>query len=282
MKKQERIRKISSAVNSYFSQGLTADKSVIDFLDTAYGLSNQTEISKFFEGGDDYSAVLDLLSYPPESIRIIIEEFIPAEGFRDEEIKNITQSFSGSQFKIFILFKDLKISLSNEDSILCYERFIKRLNLDLAFNYFENIQPVNNYEGITSIKALMRMKKFLLNEDNFPFFKDLIHNFHSSECNNETGLLYLIEQSASILKNTNKKPFEILSEKKHFFENAITEAEEFTQLLKTYSMEFIMLKRIQPPLISIDEAQSMISIINLLTSIVYREIIPPLLNVIVE
>lgn len=276
------IKKISSMINDFLSGGLIPDDDTLNFIKSGYGLSEPAGISSFIECGDDSGAVIEMLSYPPDSFRESVEELIPKEGFTTDEIKCIKDTLLASPLKIFILFNNTKIFLTPEDSLFCSVRFLQRLNLNLNLDYFDDLNSLTDKSYIYNVKAYLRKKKFNTRDENFLFINDLIYNYQSAKNSSDAEFKILIEAAADLLNGSDKRAMDILSEKKYFYENAVSEAEEFTRMLKTYSMEFIMLKRIQPPLISVDESRSRIHIIDRLTSIVYRMIIPSAQNIILD
>jgi len=279
---KEHIKKISFAVKEHISLGLVPDNDTIDFIRSAYGLVDADEISSFIESGDDGGAVIDLISYPADVLRDSIEKFIPPQGLLTDEIKFIKDNITGSSGRLFILLNDRRIFLPDGDTLSFYNRFLQRLNLDVSLNYIDEPEISVNKNNIFKTRALLRKKKFISGNDGYLFMNDLIQNYYPVNNVSETDLSDLVNAAADFLNGSDERPFDILSEKKYFYENAMAESEHFDRMLKAYSMEFIMMKKIQPPLISIDEARLKIQVIDRLTSIVYRMVIPSVMNVIID
>ena len=277
-----KIKKISSMINSCLSGGLIPDNETINFIKSGYGLSEPEEISCFIENGDDSGAIIEMLSYPADSFRESIEELIPLEGFSISEIHCIEKIFPAIHVSIFILFNNRKIFLTKEDSLTCRKRFLQRLNLDLPMNYFAGLNIFTDIINIRFVKAYLRKKKFHSNYENHLFLNDLIFNYQSVKNNSADEFKILLGKSVDFLSGSDRRAFDILTEKKYYYENTILESEEFARLLKTYSMEFIMMKRIQPPLVSVDEARTIISIIDRLASVVYGTLIPSVRNDVID
>lgn len=304
----ELLNRISVIISGYFSQGLIPDNDTINFIQSAYGISDTDEIASLIEAGDDGGAVTDLASYPPDSFRESVEELIPADGLSAGEIKSIENFYINPAGRIFIMLHSRKVFLTIDESLKCHQRFVKRLNLDIKFNYFTDSSVSAAGNNFYTIRSLLRKKKFIPNDEKSLFMNDLISryrqvktdfsimhrsagsdetqfslpatgSFKSPGPNNQPGLIDLVNAALEILSSPENRPIDILTEKKYYYENAVNEAEEFTQFLKTYSMDFIMSKRMQPPLISIDEARRMIRMIDRLTSIVYGMVIPSVRNV---
>ncbi len=273
---------ISSALRTVLVQGFTADQDIINFIQSAFGISDVDDICSLIENGDDGGTVIDLISYPHDTFRELIENLIPPEGLSLSQIKIIEDLLLNSSEESFILICGRKVILSKEDSLFCCKQFLKRLNLQIPLNSISLHGPAEDIISILSIKTQLRKKKFIPTDENVLFMNDLIYNYNLMKNKSTIEFLTLVNLSIEFLNGSAGKPFDILSEKKYYYENAVMEAEEFSQLMKTYSMEFIMMKRIQPPLISIDEARSMIKHIDRLTSIVYGMVIPSVNNVIMD
>jgi len=88
-------------------------------------------------------------------------------------------------------------------------------------------------------------------------------------------IINLADNAISFLSGREEKVFDALAVKKYYYESVISQIEEFTSLLKIWGMEYLMMKRIQPPPVSFDEAVKMIRTIDRITSIAYGHIIPP-------
>jgi len=279
---KESLKKVSTMIREHILRGFMPDTDTLDFIKSSYGLNDPEEILSFLENGDDNDAVIDMISYPSDRFRESIEELIPSGGFSSDEIKIIIDTINILQNKTFILFSNRNIFLTENDSLFCHQKFIQRLNLNIPFNYIEYEKIISGNINIFAVRALLRKKKFISSDENSLFINDLINNYNQLKNGSGKELLYLVDVSTDMLNCRDNTPFDILSRNKDFYENAIMESEEFSRLLKTYSMEFIMMKRIQPPLLSIDEARSMINAIDRLTSIVYGMMIPSVRNVLIE
>jgi len=282
MENDKSLIEIFSALKTVIAQGFTADTDIINFIQSSFGLSDTDDICSLIENGDDGGTVADLISYPHDSFRELIEKMIPPDGFSLSQIQIIENLLLNYSEESFININGKKVILSKEDSLFCCKKFLKRLNLQISLNSISLYESAEDSISILRVKANLRKKKFITTDENVLFINDMIYNYNLLKNKSNSEFLSLVNLAIEFLNGTNEKPFDILSERKYYYENAVMEAEEFSQLMKTYSMEFIMMKRIQPPLISIDEARSMIKQIDRLTSIVYRMIIPSVNNVIMD
>ena len=266
--KNDVIDKLSYLLNEYISNGFPFDADIIRFINSTYGLSEANEIIDFLENDSD-EALLGMISYPPDDIRIKIEEFLPADGLSLSDIKKIEDSVNILNKGCFIFFNQ-KIPLSKEDSIWCCKKFIQRLNLNVSLSFISNINPHNNNMDLPAVKALLRKKKFSSNNDCAGFINDLIFNLQIPENNPDEGYIKLIDILSDFFNGSDRSPFDILSEKKKFYIGIVLENAEFNDLLKSYTMEFIMMKKIRVPPVPANEAIDMIKLIDKITGIVYK------------
>ena len=272
--KNDVLDKLSSLINEHTSNGFPLDIDAVRFINSTYGLSEANEIVDFLKSNSD-EAILSMISYPPDNIRIKIDEFLPLEGLSLSDIKKVEDSVSSLGVKCFIFFNKIneKIPLSEEDAIWCYKKFIQRLNLNVSLNFISNVDSSDNNINLPEIKALLRKKKFSSNNDCAGFINDLIFNLQTLENNPDEDYIKLIDISSDFFNGSDKSPFDILSEKKNFYAGILLENDEFNNLLRSYTMEFIMMKKIRVPPVPADEAVRMIKLIDRITGIVYKTVI---------
>ena len=261
------VNKISSLINEHISKGFILESDIIHFIKSAYGLSKTDEIIDFLENSID-EAIVNMISYPSDNFREEIEEFIPLEGISFSDIKKIEDSVNILSSGNFISFNK-RIPLSKDDSLYCQKKFVQRLNLNAALNFISD-NNLTNAVNLSAVKAILRKKKFTSNSACYDFINKLILNYTVPENDADKEYLKLIDLSSDLFHGTDKDPFDILSDKKDFYIRALLEYDEFNNLLKSYSMEFIMMKKIHAPLVPVDEAVSMIKLIEKITRIAYR------------
>jgi len=271
MTEKDIVNTLSSLINEHISSGFVLDEDTIHFIKSGYGLNEADEIIDFLENNMD-EAVLDMISYPPDNLRVKIEEFIPFAGLTSGDIEKIEDCVSNSFRGSYIHFNK-KIFLAGKDSLICCKKFMRRLNLNVSLDFISDDNRSDNSIILHAIKALLRKKKFNSNNECCDFINSLASNCLTDKENSGEEYLKLIDQSSDFFNGSDKRPFDILSEKKDFYIRALLEYDEFNNLLKSYSMEFIMMKRIQAPLVPVDEAVYMINLIDKITRIVYNTVI---------
>jgi len=252
-------KKITSLINEHISNGFALDTDTIHFIKSAYGI-NEDEIINFLEDSID-NAILDMISYPPDNFREKIEEFIPPAGLSPSDIKEIEDSINILSLQCSVIFNK-KIYLSGQDSLLCCKRFIQRLSLNVSLSFISSDNTSKNNINLLAIKTLLRKKKFISNSKCANFINTLILNLQKTEKTSDEEYLKLIDLSSKLFNGSDKDPLDILLDKKDFYIRALLEHDEFNNLLKSYSMEFIMMKKIYAPLVPVDEAVNMIRLID--------------------
>jgi hypothetical protein len=273
MNHDESIVSIYRTVEEYLAQGLVPDSDLIHFINSAYGINGYEDIAEFISNGYDSGAVIELISYPSDALRKSVEKFIPDEGIPSENLNDSAYSRTLSG-RYFILLENKKIILQENDSLYCCRKLIWRLNLHMNFSYLSGLK--NNLSGIDFYDArmLLRKRKFISGKTCRSFMKKLIAGCSSMGTEDASVIIKLINTACALLNNSEEDPADILSVKMDYYKNAYIETVEFSKLLKSYSMEFIMMKKIQPPLITAEEALSKLETISRLLFIVYGVYVP--------
>lgn len=265
---------IADRIAHRLAGGFVPDSETISFIKSAYGVIEACEITRFLEHGDDSGAVIDLLSYPDERFRLSIEPLIPPAGLTSAVLSSIEDMILNRPETIFIEYSGARIDLTAEDTALCRRNFIRRLNLDIALDFLGQHDLIPEKTDIDALRCSLRRKRFISNEDCSYFIRDLILNYIPQSDSEAPDLYQLTDAASDFFNRSEINPYDILSSKKFFYESAISESEEFARMMKTYSMEFIMMKRIQPPLVTLEDARRMVRMIDIMTWSVYRIIIP--------
>lgn len=260
------IKKISYLIKNELEQGFIPDSDTMHFIKSAYALSEPEEIVWFVEEGLDSGTIAELCVYPSGIFRDKIEPYIPWQGMTQTEISLIENHLADFNINLFISITDRKIPLTGEDSGKHTCKFIMRLNLGAGFNYLETLQ---DNQIVMKARSILRRKRFVSGIKSREFMTDILKGISADSDAEE-----LIGFAADTLHGSDEDPLEILSDRKYACEMMISEAETFQSLLASYSMEFLMIKRIQPPALSREESVSVMEKIDRLTSAAYGLIIP--------
>lgn len=266
---------ITEKISARLNTGFAPDKDSLYFLSTSYGVNSERELVDFLH--DSFlndGTIYELIVYPDEKFLSDIEKIIPSSGLLRSEIEFINSSLHNKINTLFINIPSEKYFIDTEICPIVISSFIKKLSLDIDVQYLGDPKDSSSEEIYYMTRALLRRKKFLPLGDRGHFMKKIIR-YETGIKPGDDILLNLIEKGIDLLSDTNKKTFDILSAKKYFYESVISQIEEFNTLVKTWGMEFLMMKRIQPPPVSIEEAIDAIRTIDRLTTIAYGLIIPP-------
>jgi len=269
------IKQITEIILSRIQSGFIPDKETLHFLKTSYGVEYEKDLHNFLndESLND-GTVYELTVYPDDELRTDIEKLIPTEGLTPAEIDFIHNTLRERSPSISIITKPAVHYIDSENSLHCIENFIRKLNLDIDLQYLATEEMSSSSELYFRSRALLRKKKFSPSGDRGDFMKRLIqHRGVISPGVEET--LTLIDKGVSLLAGNRDKAIDELAAKKYYFESVLSQAEEYSDLLKTWGMELLLMRKVQPSPVSADEAIESIRTIDRLTSLVYGFVIPP-------
>ncbi len=268
------IDRIAHLTASRFDRGFSPDADTIHFLRTSYSIESPDDLLKFLDDSTlNDGTIYELAIYPDDEFRLDIEKLITLTGLKHSEIETLNRSITSLSPEIHLITPAGKFFPDTESRVSSIISFIKKLNLDLDFQYIGDPESSTLPDFYFAARALLRKRKFIPCGDRGNFMKILINSLPKSETVLKK-MLALTDRAATLLNGREDKSLDALAIKKYYYESVISQAEEFASMLKTYSMEFLMLKKIQPPPVSIDDAIESIQIINRLTSTVYGTIIP--------
>ena len=269
------IKQITEIILTRLQSGFKPDSETLHFLKTSYGVNTGKELTVFLnDTGLNDGTIYELTVYPDDYLRTAIEKLIPSEGLSPSEIEAISIKSGTAAPSISIITETAVHTADPDRSLHCINNYIRKLNLDLDLQYLGSLADTTDNELYFSARALLRKKRFLPSGDRGDFMKKIIQ--HKEVMPSESGdTLMLIDRGASLLSGNKVKALDELAAKKFYFESVLTQDEEYSALLKTWGMEMLLMKRVQPSPISTEDAIDSIRTIDRLTYIVYGFIIPP-------
>ncbi|HOP29218.1 MAG TPA: hypothetical protein PKZ64_06595 [Spirochaetota bacterium] len=269
------IEQITERILARLQRGFKPDSETLHFLKTSYGINTEKELTGFLnDTGLNDGTIYELIVYPDDYLRAAIEKIISPDGLSPSEIETISINTGTAAPSISIITETFVHTVDPDNYLYCINNFIKKLNLDLNLQYVGSLTDATDNELYFSARALLRKKRFLPSGDRGDFMKKIIQ--HKEVMPSESGdTLMLIDRGASLLSGNKVKALDELAAKKFYFESVLTQDEEYSALLKTWGMEMLLMKRVQPSPISTEDAIDSIRTIDRLTYIVYGFIIPP-------
>lgn len=260
---------IADEVIARFKSGLDLDDEIRHFLKSGEGLSDDEDVSSFFVNRDcDSSPVYELIFFPDHEMRLKVENLIPAKGLRRVEVNNIISIVETEGTDIIINTGSQRVALQWDRFACNAVEYIKKLNLDVDVDVF----PRKNGVDFQEERIVLRRGRIPCCGETADFFGTLAVQARARIL---PGCTELFSFALQVLGGKNEKLLEHLENKKCFYETAVRDSAEFAGILGRYSMEYVMAKKIPVPLISADEALEAIRKIDLITSLVYGLIIPP-------
>lgn len=269
------INRLSETIILRLQTGFKPDNDTLHFLKTSYGVNNENELLDFLNDPSlNDGTVYELTVYPDDGLRVEIEKNIPAEGLTSSEIESIHKNLRERLLSITIITGAGIHNADTDNSLFSISNYIKKLNLEQDLQYLGDKADTSACELYFRSRALLRKKKFIPSGDRSFFMKRMIQ-YGENAAPDIDDILKLIENAVTLLSGKKEKVLDDLAAKKYYFESVLSEAEEYSILLKNWGMELLLMRRIQPPPVSKEEAINSIRTIDRLTSIVYGLIIPP-------
>ncbi|HOP62190.1 MAG TPA: hypothetical protein PK358_08230 [Spirochaetota bacterium] len=267
--------KLVEIIYSGLERGFSLDSDTLHFLRSSCGITNEEGLKEFLKDSSlNDGTVYELAIYPDTNFRLEVEQHLPPGGIPEPEITAISEKIISMEPDIFIMAAGEKLQIESTDKKSCILSFIKRLNLEIDLTYLGEKETADSESLYYSIRALLRRRKFFPAGDRGDFMNRLIRLNSAIKTDNEE-IIEIAEQVISLLSGREERVFDALEVKKYYYESVISQNEEFAMLLKTWGMEYLMMRKIQPPPVSFDEAVKMIRAIDRITSTVYGLIIPP-------
>lgn len=268
------IKRIAGKISGRLDSGFKPDMEALHFLKTSYGVNDGDEILEFLsDAALNDGTIYELTVYPDDRFRLEIERIIPAQGITPTDIEVIIAILSSEPRQLSLITPAGGFLIDRESVGSCVSSFIKKLNLELDLGYLGDIPETESDVLYYSSRALLRRRRFSPAWGRGDFMRMLIQQRSVVKTGDEE-IPALIERGISLLSGTEGEALDALAAKKYYYESVISRCEEFASLLKSWGMEFLMMKKIQPPAVSVDEAIESIKIIDRLTSMVYGMIIP--------
>jgi hypothetical protein len=272
---RELIKNITDQIYLRLQTGFKPDNDTLHFLKTSYGVNNENELLDFLNDPSlNDGTIYELTDYPDDGLRVEIEKNIPAEGLTASEIESIHENLRERPLSITIITAAGIHNADTDSSLFSISNYIKKLNLEQNLQYLGNKADSSAGELYFRSRALLRKKKFIPSGDRCIFMKRMIQ-YSENAAPDIDDILKLIENAVTLLSGNKEKALDDLAAKKYYFESVLSQAEEYSILLKNWGMELLLMRRIQPPPVSKEEAINSIRTIDRLTSIVYGLVIPP-------
>jgi len=241
---------------------------------TSYGIQGDAELLQFLADSSlNDGTFYEVTVFPDDGFRLLVERVIPSSGIDGRSVEEVLESVLSSLRGILIITTAGNFIIDAGGSRYCASSFIKKLRLGADISYAGEAASSPSPDFYYTARALLRKRGFIASGDRGIFMNILVNSLPKFESRRE-DMLKLADRAVSLLDGYGEKALDVLAAKKYYYETVISDSEEFSAMLKTYSMEFLMTKKIQPPPVSADDAIESIRIIDRLTSIVYNMIIP--------
>jgi len=262
-------KKISDTIIHYLKNGLRVDADVIDYSMSTLGLSTIDEIGEILTSDDPHTdGIIDLVLFPDHGIRLEIEPLLPSVGLEkpiiEESIEKITQKTGRAN----IIFEKSDYSVSIQLSRDMVKDFITKLNMDRDISFTPSVDAMDqkNLKKIIEARIKLRNTKYHSTPQRADF---LFHILETLIPDQNVDITLLVQCLDFLLKlfsenKTDSNFHKMIAMEKRSWQKSLDMASRFNEDLKKYSMDFLMLQRVTPPVITPEEAELNIKIADLI------------------
>ncbi len=252
-------------IRDYFISGIEIDPEIIHFAESTLGYPD-LERGETVLGSEDLfeSGLVELIITPGIPLRTTLEEHIPDNGAEQSQIDGIAKGLSRDVNPVTLTIRENRVSSVDIPGRM-FRQFVGRLHLGESRIFPVPEGPAR--EQLYELSALLRSFNMHLTENRREYIQEFIErstNQSLAMADQKACLLFLgglFSKYSSIAR-----PDQLIADRKKYWNESIKQIERFHENAEKYSMEFMMMQRISPPPVSMDEAEEQIRIITLIES----------------
>jgi hypothetical protein len=264
---------IFNVIESEFSQGFLLDEGVIHFAESTLGMEKEDLVAAIRSGDPEGTGILDLIIIPGSKTKRIIEKYIPPEGIDEKDagyladkahslIRDTGIIITGDSTEIridlvpgFINGYLNKLMLAREvpcKKVLPVSGVHEMFNLDMLVHMRRYYPGFHNREGFDICGVITALRDCGITAAETINAIDLISGT-LKRYPGETDLISMVKAEKSFWLN--------MRDKKKFVEDAVDK----------YSMEFVMMQKINPGVFSLQDIEMKIETADLILNLVFRD-----------
>jgi hypothetical protein len=253
------IENIFNLIEKEFSDGFFLNEEVIHFAQSTLGMEREELIAAISSGDPEWTGVLDLIISPNHDLKRAVEQYIPSEGINEEDAGYLTDKvhslvlstdikIKGNKSEIKIaLFPGLingylnKLMLAKEvpcKEVLTAQGTWEIFNLEILVHLRRRGADIRK-RGINICGVITRLRDYGISAAETIKSIDLISDT-AKRYPGETDLLSMVAAERSFWQR--------MREDKKFVDDAVDK----------YSMEFVMMQKINPGVFSIQDIEKKI------------------------
>jgi hypothetical protein len=255
------IEEILAIIAERFAKPFVVDDAAIHYAESTLGV-DQHAIMDYLN--DDEYGMMDLIVYPELSLRKKIEGYIPRHGFTSHQVAQVIERLCSTIPCVAINVHDTTVDFN---SAMCMPSYVHKLFL-MKNNIPLDAIPAMYYNRYIAARVAIR----LYNTDSN---LDVLHRLAAGLASdyNEDYIFDSIQVLISVAGNAGNI-FDCMALYKYTVQKQILAMHDFNELMKSYSMEYLMSMRYNPPMIDAAKLEYQIRLIDSICMVLFGKPAP--------
>lgn len=252
---------IASAIADHLRRGITAGEDSLFYARSSLGLESAEEMGALLALGErDESGLAELVFHPDDELRLAVEPLIPEDGLSAEEVRGVAVKEGDLVPRVRVLLPDGCESIMDIAGAPL-ERFVGRLNLHISLGFLSDAPPPHS-GAVDAVllceRVMIRNAGFMKTARREDFLRRMQGALLMGSCMDAADFL---ERLDFMLRLFGESPDDrdvcaMIMEKRNALLFEMNRAREYEEARIAMGMEFLMLKRIHPPVFNPDKTES--------------------------
>ncbi len=252
--------RIAEAVADRLARGVAAGEEALFYARSSLGLESAGEIGALLSLGErDGSGLAELVFHPDEELRLAVEPLIPSGGLSAEELRRVARETEGRIPRVRILLPGgVHVLMGVAGALL--ERFIGALNLhvscaDLAGN--DLLNAMDN-DLILRARVMIRSSGSQITARRKEFLRRMHRVYLVDRRAGARDFLPRLDFVLRLFRETpeDRDVYAMLAEKRNGLLYQMNRAREYEEMRAAMGNEYMMLRRIHPPVFNPVQAEN--------------------------
>lgn len=273
----DHLNSIFRGIDCYFNNGISVSTDILSFAETTLGIASIEELGRLLAARDpDVEGLLDLIFSPDRLLSISIEPFIPHEGAKPDDMRALSGMIMNAYNAVMVMIGDTGVSVPVMVTEPLIARFIAKLNMEKPTPFLNtgDIRSCFPEEEIISFRVLHRHSRHRPSAYRDRIIISLLCGLFRISGGSKPAIVH--DCLSHLLELFSENPDidelrSLLSMKMRQYKDMLEGAAQFSDYIKTYTMEFLMSQKIHPPTINTDEIRKKMYLTELISSAVFDE-----------
>lgn len=255
------IENILAVIAERFKKPFVVDEATIHYAESTLGIEEHAILDYLNE---DEHGMMDLIVYPELSLRKKIEGYIPQHGFTSHQVEQLIERLNSAIPCVAINVHDTTVDCKR---VMCMHSFVHKLFL-MKCNIPLDAIPAIYYNRYIAARVAIR----LYNTDSN---LDVLHRLAAGLVRDypEDYIFDSIQVLISVAGNAGSI-FDCLALYKYTVQKQILAMHDFNELIKSYSMEYLMFMKHNPPMIDAAKLEHQIRLIDSICMVLFGKPTP--------